>query len=167
MDPGHNNPDGTSIWSFYWSMLYHHMCATFGRTNALLRSYEPLVLIAVTLSGLFSVNLLLALLGRLEQPRNWKALLFRFVTCLPKIKSIKEKKLLEVKKSIFESVHGKNPQLPYRQALPPKPMSADAIKSTARGLSSGSAVDWRSGRMSGTVYPANEELSQLLIQARS
>uniref|UniRef100_A0A0X3PAY8 sphinganine-1-phosphate aldolase n=1 Tax=Schistocephalus solidus TaxID=70667 RepID=A0A0X3PAY8_SCHSO len=163
MDHG-DTTHGETIVSFYWSILYNHLCATLGRTNALLRPYEPLVLIALTLSGIFSVNLLLALIDRLHSPGNWKILLFRFITALPRMRSIKAQKLREVKKSIFESVHGKHPQLPYRQALPLKSMSADAIKSTARQLSSSSAVDWKSGRMSGTVYPANEELSHLLIQ---
>ncbi|KAL7058045.1 hypothetical protein AAHC03_016642 [Spirometra sp. Aus1] len=164
MNAGDINQDETFAWSSYWNILHYHICVTLGRTNALLRPYDPLVLIGLTLSGIFSVYLLIALIERLDNLRNWKALLFRFVTALPRIRSIKSKKLQEVKKSIFTSVHGKSPQFPYRQALPPKPMSADAIKSTAGGLSSGAAVDWRSGRMSGTVYPANEELNQLILQ---
>lgn len=117
-------------------------------------------------------------IGLFSDELQIKATLFRFVTNLPYFRDIKNEKIRDVEISIFKSIHGKTENLGYQTCMPKSSKSmvnhgllylcisqGDVLK-LAESYDSGSMVSWKDGRMSGAVYPFNDELNDLLVEVR-
>ncbi|VDM30964.1 unnamed protein product [Hydatigera taeniaeformis] len=138
--------------------------ASIIQSNKYLRKYEPIEIVLQTLFGCVTVILVIRILNALSRGFRIKAFLFKLVTSLPYLRGIKNRELREAKKCVFESVHGKLDKLGYRTSLPSSSNSIGEVLKIAESYSSGSVVSWKDGRMSGAVYPLNDELNELLIE---
>ncbi|KAL5964194.1 Sphingosine-1-phosphate lyase 1, partial [Taenia solium] len=137
--------------------------ASITRANKHLQKYEPLEIVLQTLFSVVAVILVIRAFNALPGSFQIKAFLFKFVTSLPYLSEIKNKKLREVKKDVFETVHGKIGNLGYRTCLPLVSNSVSEVLKIADSYSLNSGVSWKDGRMSGAVYPSDYELDELLI----
>lgn len=149
-----------SVISDYIDILKMHL----SQVNGYLRQYEPIELIFHTLFGVAFLFIIKKTLNLFSDEPKIKAALFRFVTDLPYFRDIKKRKILDVEVEIFKSIHGKTGNLGYQTVMPKSSKSMVDVLKQAESYNSGSIVSWKDGRMSGTVYPFNEELNDLLIE---
>ncbi|VUZ43357.1 unnamed protein product [Hymenolepis diminuta] len=142
----------------------HILRVHISQANEYLRQFEPTEIIFYTLLCVTLPFMIKKAINLFSDELQIKATLFRFVTNLPYFRDIKNEKIRDVEISIFKSIHGKTENLGYQTCMPKSSKSMGDVLKLAESYDSGSMVSWKDGRMSGAVYPFNEELNDLLVE---
>ncbi len=126
--------------------------------------HQPADLVLATTLTICAILFAWKLIKFLFGDGQWKGTLFRHVTNLPLIRGIKENEVRKAELDIFQSIHGKTEDLGYRTSLPANSKSKEQVLKEAMQYQSTTAANWEDGAMSGTVYPSDKELNDLLIE---
>lgn len=88
--------------------------------------------------------------------------LWKFVFSLPIVRTRVAAELETIREGMVESLVHPSKNLDRFEALPAKGLSYNEIIKQVNEHNSIETIDWRKGRISGTVYNANEELTKLV-----